>query len=90
MVMYQVSGVRSWNKKRGWIWFDLVGFTWIFANSLGFLQIFAQSEMTIRKARRQEKAKAPDSQLHAPPKMTMYVFITRDQRDAGPNYPKIH
>jgi hypothetical protein len=25
--------------------------------------------MTIRKARRQERAKAPDSKLHAPPKM---------------------
>src|ERR1700733_1573737 len=31
---------RDSHKKRGRIWFDLVGFTWIFANSLGFLQIF--------------------------------------------------
>jgi hypothetical protein len=32
--------------------------------------------MTIRKARRQERAKAPDSKLHAPPKMTMYIFAS--------------
>jgi hypothetical protein len=30
--------------------------------------------MTIRKARRQERAKAPDPKLHASPKMTMYIF----------------
>ena len=30
--------------------------------------------MTIRKARRQERAKAPDSKLHAPPKMAIIVF----------------
>jgi hypothetical protein len=82
----------EWPKKKR---FDLVGFTWIFANSLGFFddfsQIFAWAGMTIRKARRQEKAKAPDSKLPAPPKMTMYIFashatLTRaDEKKTGPS-----
>jgi hypothetical protein len=47
-------------------------------NSLGFSRVFTQAGMTIRKARRQERAKAPDSKFHAPPKTTMYIFITRE------------
>jgi hypothetical protein len=47
--------------------------------------------MTIRKARRQERAKAPDSQFHAPPKMTMYIFASHatltgaEEKKTGPS-----
>jgi hypothetical protein len=47
--------------------------------------------MTIRKARRQERAKAPDSKLHAPPKMTMYIFASpvtltgAEEKKTGPS-----
>jgi hypothetical protein len=63
----------------------------IFADLLGFLQIFAPAGMTIRKARRQERAKAPDSQFHAPPKMTMYIFASpatltgAEEKKTGPS-----
>src|ERR1700722_18533121 len=47
--------------------------------------------MTIRKARRQEREKAPDSKLPAPPKMTMYIFASHatltgpEKKKTGPS-----
>jgi hypothetical protein len=56
-----------------------------------FIGFFAQAGMTIRKASRQERAKAPDSKLPAPPKMTMYIFASHatltgaEKKKTGPS-----
>jgi hypothetical protein len=74
--------------------FDLVGFSRIyldFREFIGFFADFRTGRNDHKESKKAGRAKAPDSKLPAPPKMTMYIFASHatlagaEEKKTGPS-----